>query len=288
MKQKVINMNLFSELDKINERPILFSAYTAENLWTDEHTSEQMLTFHLNCDVDVSSRKKEFIERSVSWIVSRFGIGPEKTVADFGCGPGLYANRLAETGALITGVDFSSRSINHARKTAEEKELPVSYIHANYLEFETHDRFDLITMIMCDFCALSPLQRTVMLEKFKRFLKPGGRVLLDVYSMSAFNARQEQSVYAKNQLDGFWSKNDYYGFLNTFKYEIEKVILDKYTIIEKNKVRTVYNWLQYFSAESIENEFSEIGLSVDGFMGDVAGGIFNPYSHEFAVIASYR
>jgi hypothetical protein len=56
---------MFEELEKINERPDPFQFYTASDLWTDEHTSKQMLTFHLNETIDVSSRKAEFINRSV-------------------------------------------------------------------------------------------------------------------------------------------------------------------------------------------------------------------------------
>jgi hypothetical protein len=53
---------IFEELEKINERPEPFQFYTASDLWADEHTSKQMLSFHLNEDIDVSSRNAEFIE----------------------------------------------------------------------------------------------------------------------------------------------------------------------------------------------------------------------------------
>jgi hypothetical protein len=39
---------MFKELERINERPEPFQFYTASALWTDEHTSKQMLSFHLN------------------------------------------------------------------------------------------------------------------------------------------------------------------------------------------------------------------------------------------------
>jgi len=58
---------MFEELEKINERPEPFQFYTASDLWTDEHTSKQMLSFHLNEAIDVSSRNAEFINRSAEW-----------------------------------------------------------------------------------------------------------------------------------------------------------------------------------------------------------------------------
>jgi hypothetical protein len=140
-------------------------------------------------------------------------------------------------------------------------------------------------MIMCDFCALSPVQRKVMLNKFCTMLAPGGSILLDVYSLKAFEEQQEKAVYEPDLLNGFWSPNRYYGFLNTFKYEKERVILDKYTIVEAERTRTIYNWLQYFSAEQITEEFAECGLKVEMLWSDVAGASFDPQSNEFAVVA---
>jgi SAM-dependent methyltransferase len=207
------------------------------------------------------------------------------SIIDFGCGPGLYASLLAERGAAVTGVDFSRRSLEYARKVASEKGLSINYVCQNYLDFETDEKFDLAMMIMCDYCALSPEQRSAMVGKFYELLRPGGRVLLDVYSLNAFRHRDEAVAYERNQLDGFWSSEDYYAFLNTFKYDDEKVILDKYTIVEEAREKVVYNWLQYFSAESLQKEFEDHGFEIEGFYCNVAGSAFDPESDEFAIIA---
>ncbi|MFZ0482064.1 MAG: methyltransferase domain-containing protein [Desulfobacterales bacterium] len=277
---------MFEELERINERPEPFQFYTARDLWTDEHTSKQMLSFHLNEAIDISSRNAEFINQSVEWIATEFKIGAAYKIADFGCGPGLYAARLAKRGANVTGIDFSGRSIEYAKNVAAREQLNISYVNQNYLEFETEVRFDLVLMIMCDFCALSPTQRKGILSKFHEILKPSGSFLLDVYSLSAFEQREEAATYEVNQLNGFWSPNKYFGFLNTFKYDEEKVALDKYTIIELDRTRKVYNWLQYFAPENLEREFIEAGFSVKGLYSDVAGTPYDRKSSEFAVIAN--
>jgi len=276
---------LFETLEEINARPEPFEFYTASDLWTDAHTSRQMLSFHLNPAVDASSRNEAFIERSVGWMASHFDIGGGTKIADFGCGPGLYTTRLARYQADVTGIDFSRRSIQYAREVAAGKGLSINYVNENYLAFETDGRFHIVIMIMCDFCALSPIQRKKMLEKFYAHLAPGGSILLDVYSLNAFHQRQEETIYEPLLLNGFWSPNKYYGFLNTFKYETEKVILDKYTIIEADRIRTVYNWLQYFTPEDLEKEFVDCGFAVDKLYSDVAGAQFEPESKEFAIIA---
>jgi len=276
---------MYELLRNINHRPEPFEFYTAEALWTDEHTSLKMLEFHLDETVDVSSRNAGFIDRSVEWIASRFEVGAKTSVADFGCGPGLYSIRLAENGADVTGIDFSARSILYAQDAASRKGLTIEYVRQNYLELETAKSFDLIVMIMCDYSALSPAQRKILTGKFYTLLKPGGSVLLDVYSVNAFGQTREVSKYEYNLLGGFWSSAPYYGFLNTFKYEEEKVVLDKYTIFEAARTQVIYNWLQYFSRGSLGKEFEQQGFIVEGFYSDVAGTPYGPDSNEFAIVA---
>jgi SAM-dependent methyltransferase len=276
---------VFDELAAIFERPEPFGCHTARELWTDGHTSARMLSFHLDEAGDLASRNARFIDRSVEWIASRFGLGADSRVADFGCGPGLYATRLARLGAKVTGIDFSPRSVGYAREVAARERLDIRYVTADYLDWETADRFDLVLMIMCDFCALGPAQRNMMLRRFHRILKPGGSVLLDVYALAAFDRRVEGASCGMDLLDGFWAPDRYFGFLNTFKYAREKVVLDKYTIVEPGRIRTVYNWFQCFDPGTLEGELAGAGLALEGLHADVAGTPYDENAEEFAVIA---
>lgn len=276
---------MFDHLEQINQRPKLFEFYTAKELWTDDHISSQMLSLHLNGDNDLASRKTAFIDRSVDWIIARFKIHKGSSVADFGCGPGLYTERLARIGAAVTGIDFSKKSIEYARAKAEQAKLAIDYLNQDYLEFTTEKRFDLIIMIYCDYCVLNPKQRQVLLEKFKSQLKPNGSILLDVSSVNAFYSKMERATYGLNFMDHFWSSEKYYGFFNSYKYENEKVTLDKYTIIEAGRTREIFNWLQHFDQNSITAELSASGLIMEEILANVAGDVFDPHGDEFAIVA---
>ena len=273
---------MFHELSKINRKPEPFEFYTAEDLWADEHTSRKMLEYHLDGSVDASSRNIEFIDQSVLWIVNHFNLDSNSSILDLGCGPGFYTNRFAEKGINVTGIDFSKRSIEYAKQGQLKN---VDYINENYLNFETDKEFDLIIMIMCDFSALSQEQRKIILEKSEKMLKHDGGVLLDVHSLNYFNQKEELSTYEFNHMDNFWSSEDYYCFINTFKYDDQKIMLDKYTIIEKERIRVVYNWLQCFSVESLKKEFEENNFIVEEIYSDVSGRKYNDESLEFAVVA---
>ncbi len=276
---------MFKELEKINSCPAPFQFYTPDALWTDNHTSRKILESDLNEDIEVSIQNREFINNSVDWIVTHFGIGKNRRVADFGCGTGSYATQLAEKGADVTGIDFSEMFIQHAKDVAKQKGLGINYVLQNYLEFETEERFDLITLLLCDFCTLSPSQRKAMLNKFYKFLKPDGSVLIDVYSMNAFNQREETETYEHSRLDGFWSPENYYCYQHIFKYDEEKVVLDKYTIIEEKRTRVVYNWLQYYSEDSLRKEFEENGFKIEGLYSDLTGTTISQESLEIVIVA---
>jgi SAM-dependent methyltransferase len=185
----------------------------------------------------------------------------------------------------VTGVDFSRRSVEYARQFAEEKQLPIDYVLGNYLKFSTDQKFDLITMIYCDFCPLSPVQRRTLFGKFRDYLKVGGAVLMDVLSMNHFESTQESASYDCSPGNGFWSDGAYYEFTNTFKYQNERLILSKHTIVESNRTREIFNWLQCYSLESLETEFEENGFRIVEHYSDVAGTPFEPNSPQIALVA---
>jgi SAM-dependent methyltransferase len=284
--KKIWNPKMYNELIKLDERPKPFECYTAKELWDDDHISKKMLEFHLNPEVEPASRKAEAIAKAARWISAEFNIGPGTRLADFGCGPGLYAVPFAQRGAAVTGIDFSRRSIAHAKNAAEEKGLNIDYVLGNYLEFTSYKRFDLITLIYCDLCALNPTQRKRLLEIFHSQLADGGRLLLDLFSLKAFEERQEASTFGRNLMGGFWSETDYMGFMRTFVYGEEKVVLDKYTIVEPDRKRVIYNWLQYFSLATIVKELEENGFKVEAHYSNVAGAPYSDNSPEIAIVAS--
>ncbi len=276
---------LFAELTSAFERPAPFSTYTADVLWTDEHISRQMLGYHLNPSVDLASRRHDFIDRSAAWMARRFDLANGMRVLDLGCGPGLYTSRMASAGARVTGVDFSRHSLDHARAEAEKLGLDIEYVQADYLGYETDESFDLVTLIFCDFCALSRDRRSSLLDRILGLLSPRGALLMDVCSLAAFGSWKESTAFGHRFMDGFWSESDYFGFRISFKYEPERVTLDKYVVVEPRRSREVFNWLQYFGTDALEGELRSAGFRVAETYADVAGAPYDERADQFAVVA---
>lgn len=267
---------MFHQLHKITEKPALYAFYTAETLWNDPYISRQMLKAHLDPESDRASRNHKFIDSSSAFLKERFDLGEGKSVLDFGCGPGLYTSRFAQLGCRVRGLDFSANSISYARQEAEKSGLEIEYLQQNYLEYEPSEKFDLVTMIFCDYCVLSDSQREKLLKIMKGSLKKGGHIFLDVCTEHMYERIEEGTSLQKVEKDGFWSAAPHFEFTSSFKYDENRVSLEKYTIIEEGRTFEIYNWLKHFTPEELEREFEESGLEIiemyPGFGGQTLSG----------------
>ena len=267
------------------DRPAPFENSTPRELWTDPHISEQMLHAHIDASTDLASHRHDSIDRCCGWMIEHFTLDASKRVADFGCGPGLWCQRLASRGASVIGIDFSSRSLEHARDQVKNLVLDITYVESDYMEWQGEGRFDLILMAMYDFCVLRPSQRHELLRKWASMLRPEGRVLFDLKSIAAFADLVEISESGNRLMGGFWAPGDYFAQHDRLLYPEEKISLERFEIKEHHRVRVFSNWMQYYNVAMIQHELERAGLKVEAYFGDLQGGEFNSNSIEFAVEA---
>lgn len=275
---------MYTKLNGATAKTQLWNKYTADKLWTDAHIAKQMISFHLNPEINAASRSFNFIDKSIEWMIEEFDLTEASKVIDFGCGPGLYTHRFKQRGiGNVVGVDFSENSILYAKQQATNDGLDIDYRLANYLSYENAEKYDLITLVMCDFCALNPVQRASLLQKFKSMLKPNGVIALDVFTDNRFRSLQENIALSKNYMGNFWSASDYWCIHSAYGYLDELVWLDKFVVIESENQWEVYNWLQHFTKESLNSELLENGLKIRNFYKNLCG---QPYeeSDEMAVV----
>ncbi|NLS11875.1 class I SAM-dependent methyltransferase [Vibrio sp. SM6] len=279
---------MYQHLEQAAEKPPLWSAYTAELLWADPYIATQMLQYHLNPNIPAASRHFDFIDESVGWLIKQGQLSETSRTIDFGCGPGLYTQRLKARGiGTVVGLDFSRNSLNYAAEQAQHADLAIEYHYGNYLDYQDERKFDLISLVMCDFCALNPTQRAQLLAKFKTLLAPNGIIALDVYTQRRFAAQPASLQLGKNTMNHFWSADDYWCIQASFTYDADLVTLDKYTVIEAARQQIVYNWLQHFTRAMLEQELQLHELEIDSVYDDLCG---KPHSDadEMALIIRHR
>lgn len=270
-------------LCRLQERPSLF-APGEEHFWTDPHIARQLLAAHLDAATDAASRRPETIQRSVAWIVQTLGLRAGDSVLDLGCGPGLYASRLARYGLQVTGVDFSQNSLDYALQAARQERLAITYRCQNYLHLEDEALYDVALLIYGDFCPLAPEQRARLLANVRRALKPGGHFVLDV-STPVLHQRQglKNGWYAVPS--GFWKPGPHLVLEQGFAYPGD-VYLDQYIVVEPGGKISVYrNWFQDYTAETIRAELESNGFTIQSLWGDLTGAPYEPTSDWIGVIA---
>lgn len=277
----------FNALCQLQSKPDLFAPGEPQ-FWTDPHIARQMLAAHLNPEIDAASRRPETIQRSTDWLVHSLELQAGDCVLDLGCGPGLYASRLAQAGLNVTGVDFSQNSIDYAIQSARQSGLQITYRCQNYLQLADESRFDAALLIYGDFCPLAPEQRSRLLANILRALKPGGRFVLDV-STPALRQRYglKNSWYAAES--GFWKPGPHLVLEQGFDYPEQAIYLDQYIVIEANGRTSVYrNWFQDYTAETIRAELDANGFKVDSLWSDLTGSAYQPTADWLGIIASKR
>jgi SAM-dependent methyltransferase len=263
-------------LRRLQEKPAPFTP--GEPLfWDDPHISKGMLATHLDPNTDMASRRPEWIEKSVAWIVEELDLGPGDKVLDLGCGPGLYTSRFAQRGLQVSGVDYSRRSIEYAKQQAAEHGLDIEYRYQDYLTLDDAEQYQAAFLIYGDYCPLSPEKRSKLLKNVHRALVPGGFFVLDV------TTREHRRLYgSKNGWyvveRGFWKPGWHLVLEQGFDYPELMIFLDQFIVIEADgKVSGYRNWFQDYNLERITAELEEGGFTVESAWSDLMG---TPYRED--------
>ncbi|MEG0693886.1 MAG: class I SAM-dependent methyltransferase [Oscillospiraceae bacterium] len=271
---------MFKSISKMLERPPIFIP-TETAFWNDDYISKQMLKAHLDPEFDGASRKLTFIEDSVAWIKSVVSPMKYPLLLDVGCGPGIYAERFVKIGYQVTGIDFSERSIDYAKSSALKNGLEITYHYQDYLAMKLNTAFDFATMIYCDYGALSPTNRQILMKNIYEHLKPKGKFLLDVFSVAKYSNFQENQTWEICRSNGFWREEEYIAFNGFYKYS-DNVSLEQISILAAKETAIYYLWTSYFTKDDLIKEAKNAGFKAYTVFGDVAG---TPYSEDNLTIS---
>ncbi len=269
---------MYNTLAQYAQKPDLYAPSTGA-FWDDEHISKNMLEAHLNPDVDAASRRPEFLDRSASWIAKIAPPNEYPALLDLGCGPGLYSKRFSAHGYLVTGVDYSKRSIAYAKEQAALNKSAIEYIYKDYLTIDYSERFDVITLIYCDYAALSKANRLALLNKIHAALKPGGRFFVDLYTPRKRSSEGRAWLY--NERGGFFSPEPHFLFETVWHYGGGNIELHQYIVLTERGAQCHHIWDHFFTHETLEIEVCSAGFKALGFFGDIAGA---PLSGESETI----
>jgi len=189
-------MNL---IDLINRTPMPEPWSEGDNIpWNEPGFSKRMLKEHLSQEHNAASRKFVRIDQHIQWIHKYILGGKPCNILDLGCGPGFYANRLAELGHECVGIDFSPASINYAREIAQTNNNRCRFIEADIRQAEYGHGYDAAMLIYGELNIFKPSDMELILTKMHKAIKPRGTLILEPHTFDAVKTlgRQTSSWYS--------------------------------------------------------------------------------------------
>jgi SAM-dependent methyltransferase len=126
-------------------------------------------------------------EREVDLIWRLLGLRGGEAVLDVPCGGGRVANRLAQRGCRVVGVDAAAAFIERARADAAAWGLHVEYLVGDMRELAFEERFDCAVNWFTSFGYFDHDGDMRQLRGLHRSLRPGGLLLLDMMSRDALS-----------------------------------------------------------------------------------------------------
>ena len=186
-------------------------------------------------------------------------------------------------GYQVTGVDFSRRSIDYATASAARQGKAITYHYQDYLKMNLEKKFDLATMIYCDYGALSDDDRRTLLSNVRRHLRPGGKFLFDVFSVARLENFKESQTWEINENGGFWRETGYVALNRQCRYK-DRVTLEQITVIDGGEPVNYYLWNTHFTAGLLAREVEATGFHVLAVYGDIKGAPCGSETDTLAIL----
>lgn len=158
-------------------------------------------------EVFLETVPSDWTAAEVEGICAHLPVASHPRLLDVCCGPGRHARHLAEAGYDVTGVDRDPEAIRQARAGAPT---------ARFLELDQRDLrriagpFDGAVVLWQSFGYFDRARNDQVLADIAGLLRPGGRLLLDLFHPGFFEAHQGRSTSVRdsrclaitNALDG--------------------------------------------------------------------------------------
>jgi ubiquinone/menaquinone biosynthesis C-methylase UbiE len=233
-------------------------------------------------DYDAMTRFEKRLQSNreivANWI-ERYGI---VSAIDIGCGTGLYAILLAQLGVRSAGADPSAKMLEKAAINAQKTGVDVEWFRSTMQELDRCDRrYDAV------FCVGNTLPHLVdtrdlpvVLDNFKRLLRHGGRIVIQLLNYAGILQNRERIVGIHRHRDQEYIR--FYDFASPLiRFNILKIRwLNESCEFDFNSTE-LYPYLQDEIAESLEKkQFRNIET-----FGDMRFGPYSPESKDVVIVA---
>jgi len=177
--------------------------------WHEPAFSRRMLVEHLSQDHDLASRRTERVEEHVRWIHDDLLRGEPVPILDVGCGPGLYASRLARLGHACLGIDIAPASIEHARQQAKLESLDCRYVLGDARDADLGRNHGLGMFLFGEINVFRPEDARALLRRVREALAPDGRLVLEPHTFDVVEQAGRAGPRFSTHASGLFSAAPY-------------------------------------------------------------------------------
>lgn len=276
-------------LDLVKRQPVPQPWAEADNLpWNEPGFSERMLREHLSQEHDAASRRFATIDRHVAWIHDHLLGGKASQILDLGCGPGLYASRLARLGHTCHGIDFSPASIRYAQEQALHEQLACTYLEADLRQADFGAGYDLVMQIFGEFNVFPRAVASQLLRKAHAALRPGGQLLLEVHAYETVQRIGRAAPSWYNSPGGLFSPEPHLVLEESFWDEGGQAATTRYHVLEaaSSRVSSYAASYQAYTDPEYAALLQENGFAAPRFYPALASGGAEPRQDLVALLAA--
>lgn len=165
----------------------------AEDFTSRERLHEQYGdSSRLQTRVETHRRYAERSESFVDWLVDQLAPQPGDLVADIGCGPGNYAQRLRQREVTVVGCDLSPGMVAEANAAG----LRAVVADAQHLPFAS----GCVDRVMCNHVLYHMADQALALRELRRIARRGGTVVIATNGAEHLQALAELAALAGRDL----------------------------------------------------------------------------------------
>jgi len=257
--------------------------------WNRPDFSKRMLAEHLSQAHNAASRRFEIIDQHVQWIHRNVLSEQPSRILDLGCGPGLYAQRLAALGHRCTGIDYSPASIAYARDEAERRLLDIHYRLSDIRTVDFPGDQDLVMLIYGELNVFSASDAKCILSKAHDCLADTGQLLLEVHARGVIPTlgRKPRTWYTSKR--GLWSGSPHICLQESFWDAARQTATTRYLVVDAATGDTTLSSASYqdYSDDEYGSLLAEAGFGGIVFYPSLRGAMDDEHK-DFRVMVAGR
>jgi ubiquinone/menaquinone biosynthesis C-methylase UbiE len=147
-------------------------------------------------------RLNEAAEGDVETIWRLLELEPGMDLLDLACGHGRVANRLAERGARVVGLDATPLFLDRARQEAAARGVDVEYVEGDIRSLPWEDSsFDRVLSWFTSFGYFDDEGNRRVLREARRVLRPEGSLLIESNNLAGLLPRWLPAVVVERDSD---------------------------------------------------------------------------------------